>query len=345
MEDPKGNIDAQVPVVSVVVTTYQHAPFIEKCVQGILMQRTDFPFEILIGEDESTDGTREICERLAAEHPDRIRLFLRSRKDVIYVMGKPTGRSNFVGLMRSATGKYIALCEGDDHWIDPLKLQRQVDAMEADPRATGCFTNAYNEQDGVRTAFLGVYARMPAGPVLDEAEYLSGQGIPTCTFIYRRDLAQEFFNVHLRFAGGDTPLFTVLLCQGHFIVQPEFTGVRVIHPGGIYSMQGALHHLKVRLRNSRAQDEVTKGRHSAILRRRLSSVLRGAWLEGIRTKNRPLASLAWRHLFWERSTMGWSLRALLANGLRVNAPRLYAFLDQLRWRVKGYLGLLDRPAR
>jgi glycosyltransferase involved in cell wall biosynthesis len=338
MEDPKGKIDAQVPVVSVVVTTYQHAPFIEKCVQGILMQRTDFPIEILIGEDESTDGTREICERLAAEHPDRIRLFLRSRKDVIYVMGKPTGRFNFVGLMRSATGKYIALCEGDDHWIDPLKLQRQVDAMEADPRATGCFTNAYNEQDGVRTAFLGVYARMPAGPVLDEAEYLSGQGIPTCTFIYRRDLANEFFNVHLRFAGGDTPLFTVLLCHGHFIVQPEYTGVRVIHPGGIYSMQGALHHLKVRLRNSSEQDKLTKGRHTAILERRRSEGLVRAWREGLKTGNWPLARLAWKNLAMERGTMNWSLSTTLLYGFKVHFPVATKKLDHVYWRLRGILG-------
>src|SRR5690606_11327464 len=127
------------PVVSVVVATYQHAGFIEQCIQGILMQETRFPVEVLIGEDESSDGTRAICQRLAAQHPDRIRLFLRSRKDVMHILGQPTGRANMLQLLRESKGTYIALCEGDDFWTDPLKLQQQVDLLEGDPRCTGCY--------------------------------------------------------------------------------------------------------------------------------------------------------------------------------------------------------------
>lgn len=133
---------ASAPVVSVIVPTYQHAVYIEKCIQGILMQRTAFSVEILIGEDESTDGTREICERLAADNPDRVRLFLGSRKEVIYILGRPTGRANFLNLLRAASGKYIAVCEGDDYWTDPLKLQKQVDFLEANPDCSLCFHRA-----------------------------------------------------------------------------------------------------------------------------------------------------------------------------------------------------------
>lgn len=124
----------QNPLVSVVVPTFQHAGFIGRCLDSILQQEVGFAVEVLVGEDESTDGTRAICERYAAEHPDRIRLFLRSRKDVINIMGRPTGRANFQGLLTSALGKYIALCEGDDYWSDPMKLQKQVDRLESDPR-------------------------------------------------------------------------------------------------------------------------------------------------------------------------------------------------------------------
>src|SRR5690606_12226069 len=85
---------------------------------------------------------REICQRYAAEHPDRIRLFLRNRKDVMYIMGRPTGRANLLHLLGEAKGKYIALCEGDDYWTDPLKLQRQVDFMEAHPDYMACFHRA-----------------------------------------------------------------------------------------------------------------------------------------------------------------------------------------------------------
>jgi glycosyltransferase involved in cell wall biosynthesis len=85
------------PLVSVVVPTYQHAAYIAECLEGILMQRTDFPVEILLGEDDSSDGTRAICQHYATMHPGRIRLFLRSRKDVIHINGTATGRANLLG--------------------------------------------------------------------------------------------------------------------------------------------------------------------------------------------------------------------------------------------------------
>jgi glycosyltransferase involved in cell wall biosynthesis len=129
------------PMVSVVVPTYQHAAFIGQCLDSILMQRTSFPIEVLVGEDESSDGTREICQRYAAEHPDRIRLFLRSRKEVIHINGKPTGRSNLLKLFAAARGKYIAWCDGDDYWTDPLKLAKQVALLEGDPVCMGSYHN------------------------------------------------------------------------------------------------------------------------------------------------------------------------------------------------------------
>ena len=121
------------PLVSVCTTTYNHKAFISQAMEGALIQKTDFPYEILIGEDDSTDGTREICKEYAAKHPDKIRLFLNDRKNVIYINGRPTGRWNFINLLKNSKGKYIALCEGDDYWIDPLKLQKQVDFLEANP--------------------------------------------------------------------------------------------------------------------------------------------------------------------------------------------------------------------
>lgn len=144
----------QNPLVSVVVPTFQHAGFIGRCLDSIMQQEVSFAVEVLVGEDESTDGTREICERYAAEHPDRIRLFLRSRKDVINIMGRPTGRANFQGLLTSAQGKYIALCEGDDYWSDPMKLQKQVDRLESDPR--------------IVLSFHAVHVLKPDGALVDD---------------------------------------------------------------------------------------------------------------------------------------------------------------------------------
>ncbi|MCI5055370.1 glycosyltransferase [Phaeodactylibacter sp.] len=120
-----------VPVVSVCVMTYQHKDYIRQCLDSILMQKTDFPFEVLLGEDASTDGTREICIEYAERYPDKIRLFLHERANNIHINGSPTGRFNFLYNLFSAKGEYIALCEGDDYWVDIHKLQKQYDFLES----------------------------------------------------------------------------------------------------------------------------------------------------------------------------------------------------------------------
>jgi glycosyltransferase involved in cell wall biosynthesis len=321
------------PLVTVVCVTYEHALFIGRALDGILAQRTDFTIEVLVHDDASTDGTADIIRDRASLHPQVIIPIIQPVN--VYSQGKKPWSICF----ERARGKYIALCEGDDYWTDPLKLQRQVDAMERDPRASGCFTNAYNEHDGVRKVFLGEYNRVPTGLVLEEAEYLSGQGIPTCTFLFRRELVKNYPSVIERFKTGDTALFTLLLGQGHFIYQPEFTGVRVMHPGGIYSLLGQVHQLRVQLHNIQAQDRLSQGRYSELLRKRRSAGLRGSWNQATRTRNWELAKLAWRHLFWERSTMGWSIGRLMANGLLVYSPRMYGLLVRVKSRVKAFITL------
>jgi len=125
----KNNI-VEKPLVSVSVVTYKHEQYIKQCLDGILMQKTNFEFEILLGEDDSPDKTREICIEYANKFPKKIRLFLHDRSNVIYINGSPTGRYNSLYNLTNARGKYIALCEGDDYWTDPLKLQKQVDFLE-----------------------------------------------------------------------------------------------------------------------------------------------------------------------------------------------------------------------
>jgi len=121
------------PLVSVSVMTYQHVNYIQQCLDGILMQKTNFPVEILVGEDGSTDGTRELCVDYAKKYPDRIRLFLHHRENNIKINGIPTGRFNYLYNLFSSRGKYVAFCEGDDYWTHPGKLQRQVDFLENNP--------------------------------------------------------------------------------------------------------------------------------------------------------------------------------------------------------------------
>jgi len=119
------------PLVSVCVITFQHKNYIKECLDGILMQKTNFPFEILLGEDASTDGTREICMEYAKKYSDKIRLFLHKRENNIKYYGNFSGKFNILYNYLISKSKYIAICEGDDYWTDPYKLQKQVDLLES----------------------------------------------------------------------------------------------------------------------------------------------------------------------------------------------------------------------
>lgn len=122
--------------VSCHVITYNHINYISKCIDGILMQKTNFDFEIVIGDDVSTDGTREIVKEYASRFPDLIRLNLRDKRGT----GIP-GKENFMSTLEMCDGEYITLCDGDDYWTDPLKLQKQVDFLEQNKEYSICFHN------------------------------------------------------------------------------------------------------------------------------------------------------------------------------------------------------------
>jgi glycosyltransferase involved in cell wall biosynthesis len=129
----------QKPLISVILITYQHLEFIEKSVSGILNQNIDCEWEFIIGDDESKDGTREICIRLAEEYPDRIRLFLHSQKNSRKILEKPCGIFQITCNLLKARGRYIAICSGDDVWTDPLKLQKQLGLMTSDQEISLCY--------------------------------------------------------------------------------------------------------------------------------------------------------------------------------------------------------------
>jgi len=174
------------PVVSVCVITYQHANFIAKAIDGALMQRTEFPVEILVGEDESTDGTRQICLDYARKNPDRIRVFLRSRKDVVAIDGRPRGGANLRATIREAKGEYVALCEGDDYWTDPEKLQRQVEFLRRNPDCVGCFhdTALVDAKGGVikESYFTSSQKKFDQRAVIESLM----SSYPTCSLVFRR---------------------------------------------------------------------------------------------------------------------------------------------------------------
>jgi glycosyltransferase involved in cell wall biosynthesis len=235
------------PVVSVVIITYQHLRFIRRCVEGALSQRTTFPFEILIGEDESTDGTREICQQLAAEHPEQIRLFLRSRKDVVCIDGQPRGGFNFRVTMREARGELIAYVEGDDYWTDPEKLQRQVDYLRANPDCNGCFHESSlvdAEERELQANYLRSQYKV-GQEKFDERDCLVHlqSKYATCSLMFRRTAIREWPEWYLR-RPSDFSLDLLLTHDGGKLgfIDRTMAAYRR-HPGGVWSGQPKVVHV------------------------------------------------------------------------------------------------------
>lgn len=207
------------PLVSVCVQTYQHKLYIKECLEGILMQKVDFSFEILLGEDDSTDGTREICLEYAKRYPDKIRLFLHHRDNNIKVNGRPTGRFNFVYNLFSAKGNYIALCPGDDYWIDPLKLKKQIEVLENRPQIIVCHHwHKYRVGCGEEIeAPKENQGYLPNEIATVNQIFLNKLRIKSRTMVFRNILGSDFFPDWFYYvAFGDVPFNFLLGKYGKF---------------------------------------------------------------------------------------------------------------------------------
>lgn len=222
------------PTVSVFMMTYQHAPYIRQALDSVLMQQTNFPIEICIGEDESTDGTREICQGYARMYPDRIRLFLRSQSEPLRKIYRSPAMFNQIETLRACRGRYIAILEGDDYWTDPLKLQKQVDYLESYPECTGVFHDTWmlNESMGGNRELTLI------SDPRDQIEFCDLLTVKilfhTSSFIFRRGVLPTTFPKWVsKVASGDIPIFLFAAAKGHLFHIRENMSVYRLHRGGI----------------------------------------------------------------------------------------------------------------
>jgi len=240
-EHPNDTTDK--PTVSVCVQTYNHVNFIKQNLEGILMQKTDFHFEILLGEDESADGTREICKEYAVKYPEKIRLFLHSRENNIKINGTPTGRFNLFYNLSHSMGKYIALCEGDDYWTDPYKLQKQVDFLEGNEEYVMCGHDAKVVDEG---GCLIRESKLPAEFKRDcSADELKRSFWVLTLSMCFRNVIKEFPAEINKVANGDTFLISLLGQHGKYKYMPEIKpAVYRSHEGGVWSNASKLYKSK-----------------------------------------------------------------------------------------------------
>ncbi|MEI6358581.1 MAG: glycosyltransferase [Verrucomicrobiota bacterium] len=194
--------------VGVAMITSNHVRYIVHAAESVLAQVTDFPFEIVLGDDLSTDGTRELVKDLAAKHPGRIRLLLHEKN-----LGH-CGKFNLVATIRSCDGEYVALLEGDDFWNDPKKLQRQVDYLDAHPECSGSAHEVWELRMGGE---VYRYPRDYPGEVRLELRDILAHGFPlTSSIMYRRTVFGDFPDWYFEMQMGDWPLAVLCMAVAPF---------------------------------------------------------------------------------------------------------------------------------
>jgi len=176
--------DNSAPLVTIRCITYNHEKYIMQAIDGFLSQKTNFPFEVLVHDDASTDDTAVIIRKYEEKFPKIIK--------PIYQIENQYSKHDgtIVNILNSLTrGKYIAICEGDDYWIDENKLQMQVDFLENNPEYTMCYTKA-RQYDQSKQKF---FKKTIGGSFLDFEDLLvNGNRVPTLTTVYRKDLLDKY---------------------------------------------------------------------------------------------------------------------------------------------------------
>ena len=214
------------PLVSVHLLTYNHAKFIRQSVESVINQKTNFRVEIIIGDDCSTDGTREIVKEIEAQYPSLIKV----------VSGNTNGgpQPNSIRILENCAGKYMAALEGDDYWIDPLKLQKQVDFMENNPNFSVCFTNTRVEFfEGKEEPFL--LNQNLAKDVFTLDDLIAENEVwfmGTATLFYKMSAIYPVEPWFYKTKSGDIPMIMLAARFGKIKYLPDVTAVYRRHTAG-----------------------------------------------------------------------------------------------------------------
>jgi len=238
--------------VSVSITTYNHEAYIAQAIESVLMQRTTFDYDIIIGEDDSDDDTRAIVEKYKERYPDKIRLFLNDRKNVIYINGRPTGRWNFTNNLKHTRGEYTALLEGDDYWTNRYKLQKQADFLDNHPQYALCCHNVmviYDESPDKSHPFYVQYPNRPVmqrrpKPISTLEDLVKGNFIQTPSVMFRARLFDEFPHWYYELDRGDWPLHILNAQHGRIGYMDDIMAIYRVHGGGVYSSKSCVEQLK-----------------------------------------------------------------------------------------------------
>jgi len=212
------------PLVSVVVVAYNHERYIREAIESVLMQETEFPFEILVSEDCSTDSTATILREYRDRYPERIRLF--------FSEWNLCSNEVLVRALRASRGRYVALLDGDDYWISPHKLQMQVDFLNLRPEYGLCFHDVVHvEEDGSTPPslrFRGV------DPNVTTERLLVSNPICTVSVMIRAEALSDLPEWYVQSVFGDWELFILISLRGRIGFLADALAVYRRHRGGYW---------------------------------------------------------------------------------------------------------------
>lgn len=249
--------------VSVCMITYQHEAFVAKAIEGVLMQKTNFPFNLVIGDDCSKDNTVEIIKRYSEAKECNISLITHDSN--VGMM------PNFMGTLSACKGKYIAICEGDDYWTDENKLQKQFDFLEQNPDSVICFHNAIIVNEVNQTSKLfGEYSKAE----YEGKDLLDQWLIPTASVFFRNILPKEFPSFFHRSTHGDLSLFMYLSEFGKISFIDEVMSAYRINSIGVTqsAFKGIKHNLQ-HVEQLELMKEYFNGKLQGKFKRRIANYL------------------------------------------------------------------------
>ncbi|HMX76930.1 MAG TPA: glycosyltransferase [Saprospiraceae bacterium] len=222
-------------LVSISCITYNHQDFIEECLNGFFIQQCNFDVELVISDDKSTDGTVKVIERCLQRKPDNFTIRFTAHETN---MG---AAPNFVWCMEQCAGKYIALCEGDDYWTDPHKLQKQMDFLEAN-EGYSLVCGGYMSVNTVTGEKNVVLKESPDDSMMTDAGFditiemfFQDWYTKTLTTVFRTELLDLGELANYRYT-SDTQVFYHLLKKGNGYYIRDVLGAYNMHGSGMHSM-------------------------------------------------------------------------------------------------------------
>ena len=280
--------------LSVMMITYNHERFIAHAIESVLTQRVNFDYEIVVGEDCSTDGTRDIVMDFQLRYPERIFPLLRDRN--LGAIG------NLNATLAMCRGQYIALLEGDDYWSCEDKLQRQVDFLDTHPNSAMCCHRVqFLDQTGF--AQKDVFPSLSPGPYTIE-DLLKGNFVMTCSAVLRRNLIPPLPRWFSKMKLGDWPLFALVARHGTIELMDEIMAVYRVHATSTWSSLPLISRFREGARMLRALDRHLDFRYTNIIRQTIVSSYLELAITARRNNNR-IETL--KHILGCLRNRGWQL--------------------------------------